>query len=229
MASRAPEPSSPPTTEPRRYVPPVVTGAGDLPRTARGRRTRAALIEAARGVFEDRGYIDARITDITQAAGVAHGTFYTYFDSKQEIFQEVMDALLEDFRTEADGTPLRGTGLIDRVERANRGYLRAYERNARMMGVIEQAAIINPELRHMRVESRRYWVDRAESSIARWQRDGLVSTDLDPRYCANALGSMVDRFAYVWLVLGEPFELEPAVDTLTTLYCRALNLDHQDG
>jgi hypothetical protein len=36
---------------------------------------------------------------------------------------------------------------------------------------------------------------------------------------------MVDRFAYVWLVLGEPFELEPAVETLTSLYCRALGLD----
>jgi len=160
---------------------------------------------------------------------VAHGTFYTYFDSKQAIFQEVMDALLEDFRLEAEATPLRGTSLVDRIERANRGYLRAYQRNARMMGVIEQAAIIDPELLRMRVGSRRYWVDRAQSSIAHWQRDGLVSSDLDPRYCANALGSMVDRFAYVWLVLGEPFELEPAVRTLTTLYCRALNLDHQDG
>jgi hypothetical protein len=93
------------------------------------------------------------------------------------------------------------------------------------MGVLEQAAIASPELQRMRIDSRRYWVERAESSIRHWQATGLVATDLDPHYSANALGSMVDRFAYVWLVLGEPFELEPAVETLTSLYCRALGLD----
>jgi hypothetical protein len=136
-----------------------------------------------------------------------------------------MDRLLEDFRSEADATPLRGQRPVDRIERANRGYLRAYSRNARMMGVLEQAAIASPALQRMRIDSRRYWVERAESTIRHWQATGLVATDLDPHYSANALGSMVDRFAYVWLVLGEPFELEPAVETLTSLYCRALGLD----
>jgi AcrR family transcriptional regulator len=198
---------------------------GGPPVTERGRRTRASLITAARRVFEERGYDDTRITDITEAAGMSHGTFYRYFDSKLAIFKELMDRLLEDFRSEADATPLRGHRPVDRIERANRGYLRAYVRNARMMGVLEQAAISSPELQRMRIDSRRYWVERAESTIRRWQETGLVATDLDPHYSANALGSMVDRFAYVWLVLGEPFELEPAVDTLTSLYCRALGLD----
>jgi AcrR family transcriptional regulator len=205
----------------------MTDGSSEAPVTARGRRTRAALIDAARHVFEERGYGEARITDITQAAGVSHGTFYTYFDSKLAIFSELMDRLLEDFRAEADATPLRGTSPVDRIERANRGYLRAYIRNARMMGVLEHAALVSPELQRMRIDSRRYWVRRAESTIRHWQDVGLVAADLDPHYSANALGSMVDRFAYVWLVLGEPFELERAVETLTGLYCRALGLDGQ--
>jgi AcrR family transcriptional regulator len=203
----------------------MTDGGGGPPVTERGRRTRAALITAARSVFEERGFADTRITDITEAAGMSHGTFYRYFDSKLAIFREIMDRLLEDFRSEADATPLLGRQPVDRVERANRGYLRAYVRNARMMGVLEQAAIASPELQRMRIDSRRYWVERAESTIRHWQQTGLVASDLDPHYSANALGSMVDRFAYVWLVLGEPFELEPAVETLTALYCRALGLD----
>src|SRR5580658_11208270 len=56
----------------------------------RGRRTREALIAAARRVFERGGFIDARITDIAEEAGAAHGTFYTYFDSKEAALQAVI-------------------------------------------------------------------------------------------------------------------------------------------
>ena len=60
--------------------------ASPQPVTERGRRTRAALIEAAGRVFAERGYLDATIGDITVAAEVAHGTFYTYFESKRDLF-----------------------------------------------------------------------------------------------------------------------------------------------
>ena len=56
----------------------------------RGRRTREALIGAARRVFERDGFIDARITDIAEEAGAAHGTFYTYFDSKEAALRAVI-------------------------------------------------------------------------------------------------------------------------------------------
>ncbi|HEY1278414.1 MAG TPA: helix-turn-helix domain-containing protein, partial [Acidimicrobiales bacterium] len=68
--------------------------------TLRGQRTRAALVKAARAVFERRGYHDTRVVDITKAAGVAYGTFYTYFDSKELIFAEVVEELHRDFRAE---------------------------------------------------------------------------------------------------------------------------------
>ena len=54
------------------------------PRTERGRRTMRRLIEAAAQEFGQRGFHEAAITGITQRAGVALGTFYTYFQSKEE-------------------------------------------------------------------------------------------------------------------------------------------------
>ncbi|MBN9622078.1 MAG: helix-turn-helix transcriptional regulator [Actinobacteria bacterium] len=65
----------------------AVEAARPAPRSPRGLRTRTALVEAARTVFERDGYLEARITDITKEAGVAAGSFYTYFDSKEEIFE----------------------------------------------------------------------------------------------------------------------------------------------
>ena len=177
-------------------------------------------------MFEERGYVETRIGDITAAADVAHGTFYTYFSSKEEIFGEVADDLQHQMLLVAEDEPHLppGAALSERIERANRGYLRAYRRNARMMGVLEQAAILDPEVRVIRLESRRYWVKRAEKNFRRWQDEGLMSPDVDPYYAANSLGGMVDRFALTWLVLGEPFEEEQAVTTLTQLYGRALGL-----
>jgi AcrR family transcriptional regulator len=199
------------------------------PVTARGAKTRAALVKAARASFEKNGYLDVNVGDIARTARVAHGTFYTYFNSKEEIFSEVVRALLEDFQRIAHEEPPASRQLSERIERANRGYIRAYEANARMMAVLEQVATFNPRLAAVRRETRRFWVDRGTAAIRRWQERGLVDTDIDARYAASALGSMVDRSAYVWIVLGEPYDVDVAVEQLTRLYCNALRIAyHRD-
>jgi AcrR family transcriptional regulator len=201
------------------------------PLTARGARTRAALVRAARALFERQGYVDTTVGDIASRARVAHGTFYTYFDSKEDIFAEVADQLQADLLAVEDAEPHLppDSSLSARIERANRGYLRGYQQNARMMGVLEQVATFNPRLAAIRRAARRHHVQRATSSIRRWQQQGLVDASLDPVYAASALGSMVDRSAYVWMVLGEPFEFEEAVVQLTRLYCNALGLPYDRG
>jgi AcrR family transcriptional regulator len=198
--------------------------ASPEPVTERGRRTRAALVEAARRVFAEHGYHDATIGDITAEADVAHGTFYTYFESKRDLFQQVMAALVADFRNEAHAVPRTGDDPRSRVERANRGYLRAYQRNARLMGVLEQVAIADPELRDIRLASRHFWVQRAEERMKQWQAAGLTRPDVDVQYAANLLGAMVDRCAFLWFVLGEPYDEDRAVASISDLYANALGL-----
>lgn len=60
------------------------------PRTKRGQDTRAALLRAAEEVIGARGFAAAAIGDITRAAGIAQGTFYIYFDSKEDVFRELV-------------------------------------------------------------------------------------------------------------------------------------------
>lgn len=60
------------------------------PKTKRGRETRDKLLEAAENEFGERGFHEAAISGITQRAGVALGTFYVYFDSKEEIFRALV-------------------------------------------------------------------------------------------------------------------------------------------
>ena len=65
------------------------------PRSRKGVQTRARLVEAAKGVFEDDGFLNARVSDIAERAGMSHGSFYHYFDSKDEVFLEVAEGLEE--------------------------------------------------------------------------------------------------------------------------------------
>jgi AcrR family transcriptional regulator len=67
-----------------------VSSSDKSPKTARGKRTREKLLQAAEVEFGEKGYYEAAVSGITYRAGVALGTFYTYFESKEEIFQALV-------------------------------------------------------------------------------------------------------------------------------------------
>ncbi|HMB60996.1 MAG TPA: TetR/AcrR family transcriptional regulator, partial [Xanthomonadales bacterium] len=64
-----------------------------FPKTSRGRKTREKLLRAAEYEFGERGFHAVAINDITRRAGVALGTFYVYFESKEEIFRSLVTYL----------------------------------------------------------------------------------------------------------------------------------------
>jgi len=62
-------------------------------------------LTAARRPFETRGYVDTRVADITRQAKVSYGSFYTYFPSKEAVFAEVVEGMIEDFRATVRAEP----------------------------------------------------------------------------------------------------------------------------
>jgi AcrR family transcriptional regulator len=202
--------------------------AGDsAPRTRRGARTRAALIEAARTVFERDGFLDARITDITKEAGVASGTFYTYFDGKEEIFQALVEAVQEDMLHPRLRERLGDEDPLALIDAANRDYLLAYKRNARLMALFEQVAQIDDDFRQLRRKRGAAFVRRNAKMIRRLQEAGRADPDLDPMVAAYALSGMVGRMAYSVFNLGERIPFERLVTTLNQLWANALQLDRR--
>ncbi|MEU6990978.1 TetR/AcrR family transcriptional regulator [Streptomyces sp. NPDC046465] len=194
------------------------------PRSARGVRTRNALIAAAREVFERDGYLDARITDISKAAHVASGSFYTYFNSKDEIFQ----ALVEQVQEEMLHPHLRErTGITDPrelIDASNREYLRAYKKNARLMALFEQVAQVDEQFMALRIERGNAFARRNAKLIRTLQESGQADTSLDPLITAHALSVMVSRMAYMVFVLGQRIPYERLVTTLNTIWENGLRL-----
>jgi AcrR family transcriptional regulator len=191
------------------------------PLTDRGRRTRDALLAAARTTFEAKGFNATRMGDIADAAGVSHGTVYTWFDSKDAMLRALVEQLVQEVRES-----IRVPEVDDpaaRVRQANDRYLAAYRQYARLMQVVEEVATTDPWFRSALAEMRTAHVSRVAREIERLQRDGQAAADLDPMVSAAALCAMVEGFGRHWLGRGEPHDEQLAATTLTTLWVRALS------
>jgi AcrR family transcriptional regulator len=206
-------------------------GHPTLPTTERGRRMRARLLDAAREVFERDGFLDARVTDISAAAGVAHGSFYTYFRSKTEIFRALVAGTMDDLYASLGAEASGGAALDDapadaaeRIDRANRRFVAMYQQNTALMALFEQVTTFDPEVRALRQAARERMVSRVRHSIEKLQSDGLVAADLDAGYSAHALVAMVNGLVHYWLVLGADFDEDRLVATMTDLWARSLGL-----
>jgi AcrR family transcriptional regulator len=194
------------------------------PRTARGARTRAALVAAARTVFERDGYLNARLTDIAAEAGLATGSFYTYFAGKEEVFAAVLAEVQEEMLHPHVREMTDSDDPVALIEAANRAYLLAYRRNAALMRLLEQVATIDEDVREIRRRRGQSFAERNARSIRDLQARGLADPELDPLLAAGALSSMVGRMAYTAYVVGEQWDVEELVATLTRLWANALKI-----
>lgn len=195
-----------------------------MPTSPRGLRTRAALVDAARAVFERDGVVEARIVDIAREAGVAIGTFYTYFARKEDAFVAVLAELRQEMlhpRMEV----VDGDDPVAVVEAANRAYLLAYRRNARLMALMEQLAALDDEVARARRERAEAFVGRNARAIAGLQARGLADPELDPDLAASAISAMVGRTAWQAFVAGGVTTDVPTLTRqLTRLWANALRL-----
>ena len=196
------------------------------PRTARGVRTRAALVAAARRVFERDGYLNTRLTDITAEASCSTGSFYTYFTNKEEIFAAVLEEAQEEMLHPHVREVLDTEDPVAVIEASNRHYLEAYERNAALMRLLEQVATIDDDVREFRRRRADLFAQRNARSIRDLQERGLADPTLDPTVASRALSSMVSRTAYTAYVLGDDVDREQLVQTLTRLWANALRLGY---
>jgi AcrR family transcriptional regulator len=205
---------------------PVNSEKQNGPRSRKGAETRARLLDAAKQVFEEHGFLDARISDIAERAQLSHGSFYHYFDSKEQIFREVaaavdarLSAPLESviFDAASSATP------AERIREAMRLHLESYRAEARIMGVIEQVSRYDEHVRSVRTARQQQYAEQIAKSIRGLQRRGMVDPQLDASIAITALGAMTARFAELWLVEGDldcPFDV--GVDQVTRLFVNAL-------
>ncbi len=188
-------------------------------RKERAAETAAALKEAAKRQFAERGYLNTKITDITAAAGRATGSFYEHFASKDDLLRELEADMHRQAGAEVAGRHPADHDLTDAEQ------LRAHvaatwhtmRANLPVMSALHESAIAAGR------SPGQAWQDLiAGTSVLREHLDYVRGQGRelpgDPELIAAAMGAMLSALGYALLRSGSAaFSDEEVVDTLTRL------------
>jgi AcrR family transcriptional regulator len=162
---------------------------GKAPRTARGERTLRRILDAAGDEFGERGFSESSIVGITQRAGVALGTFYTYFDSKEAVFQALVRDMSAQVRDHVAPAFAGATDAIDGERRALESFLQFAREHRDVYRIIDEAEIVDPAAYREHYETT---ASRIAARLAGARDQGEIS----PSY------SDADLDVVAWAIMG---------------------------
>jgi AcrR family transcriptional regulator len=131
--------------EARTGDPVPLTNDSKAPRTARGEKTRRRILDAALAEFGNRGFGETGIIEITRRAKVALGTFYTYFDSKEEVFRALVRDMSEQVRLAVAPALAEGRGTLEGEQRALAAFLAFVRGHQQVYRIIDEAEFVDPK------------------------------------------------------------------------------------
>jgi TetR/AcrR family fatty acid metabolism transcriptional regulator len=164
-----------------------------------GKRER--ILDAAIKVFAAEGFYNAKVSQIAQAAGVADGTIYLYFKSKDDLLIQLFEDRMEQVNTSLRQALATETSAAARLGRVVRLHLDFVASNR------EMAEVISVELRQSSKFIREYanpkfaeFLRTIAGAVVEGQRAGELRSDIDPYIVARALFGALDEIAIAWLV-----------------------------
>ncbi len=185
---------------------------------------RERILRAAVKVFARKGFYATRVSEIAKAAGVADGTIYLYFESKDDVlvslFQDrivkLIAALEEAIAAEGDFD-----ARFRRVVELQLGLLD---------GRRELAEVVTVNLRQSSKLLKQYatplfsqYLEVVAKLVADGQAEGAVRADVSPRVVARSLYGALDGVAMTWaLGGGEAGQLKKAAAQVSELFLRGL-------
>lgn len=114
------------------------------PKTERGRRTLRALLNAAAEEFGEKGFHEAAISRITARAGVATGSFYVYFDSKEAIFTALVRDLSSQVRDFVGPKIQEAPDQLSAERAGQAAYLDFVRRHKEIYRIIDESEFVDP-------------------------------------------------------------------------------------
>ncbi len=207
------------------------SGSGrPAPRTARGERTRARLLQAAEDVFAEVGYPDASIVKITEQAGVGLGTFYVYFEGKKEIFDEVVRDLNHRVRAAMTAATADARTRIEAERAGFSAFFRFTADHPALYRIVRQAEFVSPAVMKEHYTS---ILHGYEQGLTRAREAGQIAK-LDPTVASWVLMGAGELIGMRW-VLWEgqqhsyPDGVPPAVfEALMDIITQLLGAEAED-
>src|SRR5438477_2112469 len=180
---------------------------------------RDAILRAATDVFADRGFFNAQVADIARAAGVAAGTVYLYFRSKDDLLISIFERSMRDALAE-------GRAMVE-AERDPRARLRRFARLhlGRLGRDRNLAVVFQVELRQSTKFMERFsatllrdYLGLIREAIADGQRAGVLRADIKATAAAKMLFGALDEMATNWILSRRRYALEADADAVVDLF-----------
>ena len=180
---------------------------------------RERILAAAVKVFAEKGFYSARVSDVAKEAGVADGTIYLYFESKQELlrglFTESMTRLVEDLRRALEGSQ----DPIERMRLLVESYVGFAETEPALAEVLtvelrESGKFMNEFAAPLFGEFLRVIVELVEDG----QAQGVFRTNLTPRIVARAMFGALDELALAWVMSTSKWNLKTSGHEVLDLF-----------
>jgi len=180
---------------------------------------RDAILRAAIDVFAERGYFNAQVADVARVAGVAAGTVYLYFRSKDDLLISIFERGMREALAEGRAAVETLADPRERLRRFARLHLARLGRDRNL------AIVFQVELRQSTKFMERFsatllreYLGLLRTAIAEGQRKGLLRDDIKPTVAAKMLFGALDEMATNWILSRRRYQLEADADSIVDLF-----------
>lgn len=191
--------------------------------TARNAAKHRRILDAAVVIFAQKGFFSARVSDIAKQAGVADGTVYLYFDSKEQILMAAINSAFNSFMERARTELENITSPVEQLRRL------AYLHLDTLGGNRDLAVVFQMELR----QSTRFleefshehmfeYLGLVRDAIRRGQAEGVFRTDFSDKVAANCFFGALDEMVTSWVLSREDYPLAHAAESVCNVILKGL-------
>jgi TetR/AcrR family fatty acid metabolism transcriptional regulator len=180
---------------------------------------RDAILRAAIDVFAERGFFNAQVADVARAAGVAAGTVYLYFRSKDDLLVSIFERTMREAFAEGRAAV---AGIHDPSERLRR-FARVHlgrlgrDRNLAIVYQVELRQSIKFMERFSSTLLRDY-LSQIRIAIVEGQATGAFRADLNATSVAKMFFGALDEMATNWILSRRRYSLEADADLVVDLF-----------
>ena len=179
---------------------------------------RAAILDAATAVFAKHGFFGSQVADVARAAGIAAGTVYLYFRSKDEILTSIFDRMVEDAMASGQAALADVTDPVERLRRIAHMHLARLGRDRNL------AIVFQVELRQTTKFMERFsttglaaYLLVIQKTIEAGQARGVFRKTLDARMASKVFFGALDEMATNWILSRRRYSLEAQADPVVDM------------
>lgn len=180
---------------------------------------REAILRSAIKVFAQKGYFNSKVADIAKEAGIADGTVYLYFKSKEEILHSIFDRAMEEFIAE-------GKREIAELKTADKRLRRIAQLHLEKLGADRDLAVVfQVELRGSTKFMEEFsgggfaeYLDIIKKTIEEGQKTGVFRKDLKAITGAKILYGALDEMVTNWILSKRAYPLAPMADEVLKIF-----------